>query len=139
MRVFELKEIALIKEQLSSALEKLDSFKESRAIPRIILKKEDRMNYVIDSMCDFYGISEERLFKRYRDAKYSNRKKMTIKLLRDIADISFLDIAERLGSRNSADSARFSYDTLSSDLQESSYGNKELKQEYKNILKYLGV
>lgn len=139
MTVAEKKEIDLIKEQLSSILLKLESLGVHQSLPSLIIKKEDRIRYVVESVCDFYGVDRPTLLKRYRDSKYANRKKLTIKLLRDVADISFLEIAEELGSRNSDNSCRFSYDNITSDLAEHSYGNKELKKEYKELLKYLRV
>lgn len=139
MTVAEKKEIDSIKAQLNAILGKIEHFGATRPMPTLIIKKEDRIRYVIDSICDFYGVDQQTLVKRYKNTKYANRKKFTIKLLKDVADISFMDIAEELGSKNSDASARFAYDNLTSDLAESSYGNKELKQEYKELLKYLGV
>lgn len=139
MRVAEKKEIDLIKEQLTAILTKLDALSVHQPLPTLIIKKEDRVRYVIESICDFYGVDRPTLLKRYRDSKYANRKKLTIKLLKDVADISFLEIAEELGSRNSDASCRFSYENITSDLAEGSYGNKELKKEYKELLKYLRV
>jgi chromosomal replication initiation ATPase DnaA len=135
MTVAEKKEIVLIKNQLNTILEKINSFEVQRPMPQLILKKDDRIRYVMDTICDYYGVNQATLVKRYRDSHYALRKKLTIKLLRDIADITYQDVGDALGMTQEA--SQISYTEINEILQEDTYGNKELKQEYKTLLKYL--
>jgi hypothetical protein len=106
-------------------------------MPTLIIKKEDRIRYVIDSICDFYGVDQQTLVRRYRNTRYASRKKLTVKLLRDVADITYKDMADTIGM--SQEASQMTYSEVSENLAENTYGNKELKQEYKELLKYLGV
>lgn len=104
----------------------------------VVIRKKDRINYVLNGVCSFYDISREELASYRRNPKKHNRKRLTIKVLYDIADICHREIAEHF-TRTSLWAVQQSYSSISDDLAENTYGNKELKQEYKELLKYLGV
>ena len=105
---------------------------------KVIIRRQDRINYVLDGLCSYWEISREEMKSYRRNPQKHDRKRIAIKLLYDIADITFQEIALNF-DRTSGNAVWQTYQNISADLQESSYGNKELKQEYKNILKYLGV
>jgi chromosomal replication initiation ATPase DnaA len=138
MNTLEKIELDKIKITLTGVINTIDSIPIRQKQPLVVLLREDRINYVLDNICEYYKITREILIKRYRNPRFANRKKLTVKLLRDIADIPVIDIAESLGFV-SYDAIYDIYRNITEDLQESSYGNKELKQEYKDILKQLNL
>lgn len=65
----------------------------TKIVPRIIIRKEDRINFIVDGVCKFYDVPKEELLqKKARSSQLYRAKRMVIKLLRDIADCSFKDI-----------------------------------------------
>ena len=103
---------------------------------RVVIRKEDRVDYILSGVCDYYGITPEQLRARSRGAVKSPRKRLAIKLLYDIANINYREIAEAMG-HSSVHSVYDLYVGVSEDLSGSSYGNNELKQEYVKLLKHL--
>lgn len=103
---------------------------------KVVIKRQDRIDYVIDGVCEYYGTTREGLMSLNR-TEY-NRRRMTIKLLKDIADVPYKDICKNF-SRNSIVAASLTYADITSDLSPHCYGNKELKEEYKKLLKHLGL
>jgi len=104
---------------------------------KIVIKREDRIKYILQGVCDFYNITQEELVSYTRTGKF-NRKKIAIKLLYDVADITYKDIMKAF-DRTSWVAVWQAYQNITEDLDESSYGNKELKKEYKELLSYLNL
>lgn len=102
----------------------------------VVIKRQDRIDYVINGVCDYYNIAKDDLMTI--SSTQFNRRRMTIKILRDIADVPFKDICASF-ARNSIPATSRIYAEVSDDLNPYCYGNKELKAEYKDILKHLGL
>ncbi len=125
-----------IKITLSGALTSINALLEQQKEPIVIIKKQDRINYVLDSICEYYEITREALIARHKNTVLSRRKKLALKLLRDMADITYAEAGEALGF-SSGNDLWGTYKEITESLNESSYGNKELKKEYKELLKHL--
>jgi chromosomal replication initiation ATPase DnaA len=138
MNVAEKIELDKIKAILLDLASKIDSIHIEQPRPTLIIKREDRVNYVIDCVCDYYKIMKEDLIKRHRSPAKANRKKMAVKVLRDVADITFEEVGMALGNV-SQDGVWTIYKNITEDLQENSFGNKELKKDYKALIKHIGL
>lgn len=103
--------------------------------PRVIIYKKDRINYIIEGVCHFYNLpKEEVLKKKARSPELYTAKRMLIKLLRDVADCSFKDIRYAFTYGDEANGWMI-YSKLSEDLDAGGTINKEIKQEYADLLK----
>ena len=103
----------------------------------IIIWKKDRANYIIDGVCKYYSISRDELFNRHKNIIRRNRKRIAIKLLKDVANLSFIEIGNAVNC--TADPLYDHYREINEDLSPDSYGEKELKREYIDILQYLNL
>ena len=105
--------------------------------PRVIMKKQDRIDYILNGLCDYYSIPMDRLVCDARSTERSKRKRIAVKILRDVADCSLKDIQYIYGHTD--ESCIFQiYQKVQDDL-DPRYGNKEVREEYKNVLQYLGI
>jgi hypothetical protein len=105
---------------------------------KIIIKRQDRIDYVLNGVCDYYGVTPNILGARYRNKEKFRRKCIAVKILRDIADISFKEINYAFGNKfPNIEGTWRQYQLINEELD--SYEGKELKQTYKNILKHLGL
>ena len=92
--------------------------------------------YIIDGVCDFYGIDENYLRTYRRNRNIIERKRMTIRLLHLYTDCNLNHIAELVGLRNHATVLHHikQADLL---LSKEFYGNDEIKRTYKQLLNHL--
>lgn len=107
---------------------------------KVIIWKQDRVNYIIDGVCSYYGIGRDRLFKYCRKPEKMDVKRITIKLLKDVADLSIPEISTAMGyKRNCYPPVYKHYRSISDDISPNTYGNKELKRTYLDILEFLNL
>ena len=106
--------------------------------PRIILKRQDRVDYVLSKTCDFFKVSPEILGAQYRNKKLYDRKRIAVKLLRDIADVTFEHIYLTFNSTGPT-AFWICYNTINEDLASPKGMNEELKETYQKALNYLEV
>jgi chromosomal replication initiation ATPase DnaA len=112
----------------------------TKIIPRVILKRQDRVNYVLNGVCQFYNVSPQTLGARYRNTKLYDRKRIAVKALRDIADVTLFEVQMAFGANTPSQWSIWKcYDSINEDLSKGHNQNKELKAEYESLLKYLGV
>jgi chromosomal replication initiation ATPase DnaA len=107
--------------------------------PRVLMKRQDRIDYVIDGVCAFYKIPKNELTDCYAKSDIARlRKRLTVKILRDIADCSLKDI--RFAFKHGDESNAWQiYDKITDDLNSDSSCHIQLKQEYNDILNFLQV
>jgi chromosomal replication initiation ATPase DnaA len=109
--------------------------KGSGEYPTIIIHKQDRIDYIVNGVCEYYDITRDALMKRYRSPQRHNRKRIAIKLLADVANCTLADIKETFGT-TSTTAVYFSLQGIREDLS-SAYNNLDLKKEYNDVVKYL--
>lgn len=103
---------------------------------KLIIKRQDRIDYIINGVCEFFDITLDELKSRRRNPDKYNRKRMAIKVLHDYGDISFRVISETFNG-NSPSSMFLAYEGISLDVDPDTYGNKEVKKQYNDLLKHL--
>jgi chromosomal replication initiation ATPase DnaA len=106
--------------------------------PRVIMRKQDRIDYVVDGICEYYGIDSNEFLRRARTDRRYKRKRIAIKILRDIADCSFKDIKYAFDNKSEAN-IWYIYDGITEDLNSGNGCKMEVKKEYADIVKFLGV
>lgn len=102
---------------------------------KVVIWKKDRINYVVNGICRYYKITPEQLFKKYKNPIKTRRKRIALMLLKDVADISIPEIAEAMSV--TPQPLYYQYKAVVEDISPTTYGNKELKREYLEILDYL--
>jgi chromosomal replication initiation ATPase DnaA len=110
----------------------------SKIKPRIILKRQDRLDYVLNKTCEFFNVTPEILGAQYRNKKLYDRKRIAVKLLRDIADVNFEHIQLTFGSTGPT-AFWMCYKTINEDLSSPRGMNEELKATYQRALSNLEV
>jgi chromosomal replication initiation ATPase DnaA len=110
----------------------------TKRIPRVIMKRQDRIDYVLNGMCRYYNIRMETLLHPARTRVRDKRKRIAIKLLRDIADVSFKEIKYAFGC-NSEGGIYQIYSNISDDLSTDVSVTRHIRKEYDNIIEFLGV
>lgn len=103
---------------------------------RVIIKKQDRLDYIMDNSALFFNITRDQLKARVKAEEGRHRKKMVMKILSEIADCSHWDISEAFGG-NSQSAVWHNISTLNEDM-DTEYG-KEIKKTYNNLLSYLNL
>jgi chromosomal replication initiation ATPase DnaA len=104
--------------------------------PVVLIRKKDRIDYILTGICRYYDTSMDDLMRRARTEKRFKRKRFAVKILRDIADCSLKDIMFAFNNKSEA-AIWFIYDNITRDLDPYSVGDKRLKKEYLNLLEYL--
>ena len=109
-------------------------------IPRVIIRKKDRGEYIVNGLCGFWGITSNRLKRpsrnnpRHRDQKY-----IAIHILWEIADFKLKDIADIMGyAPNTAQTIGTIRQQIADRLSKIN-GDSELQKEYSQILKHLNL
>lgn len=111
----------------------------TKIIPRVIFKRRDVINYVLDKICDYYDIPLDELTDRKaRDTASFKRKRMAITILRNEAECSYKDIQASFKYGDEANTW-FIRQNMTDDLNSNSSCNRELKQEYADVVKFIGV
>jgi chromosomal replication initiation ATPase DnaA len=104
----------------------------------VIMRKKDRINYILNGFCRYYNITMEEFMRRARTELRYKRKRLAVKVLRDVADCSLKDVKYAFTNKSEA-AIWHVYDAVSEDLSPDSVGNEKLKKEYADILKFLGL
>lgn len=102
---------------------------------RIIIRKQDRIDYILDGVSEYFDIPRQELIKRYRNPTKYNRKRIAIKLLIDVADCKIADIKDVMGATSDT-AISYTLCGIREDLS-SSCNNLDLKKEYKDVFKFL--
>ena len=106
--------------------------------PKLIFRRQDRINYVMDGVCDYYNITKEELLRKERSKVRMKRKSIVVKILRDDADCQLKDIMFAFNCRSEVGIWQI-HENITEDLEDRSPATKEIREEYKNVLKYLGL
>ena len=107
---------------------------------RVVIRKQDRIDYILNGICDFYGQPREDFGRKYvRNPQKFNAKRFAMLILYDIADCTLKDINYALNYSNSTAlvNTHTHIANLREDLAKYSQGHKELKEEYKRLLNHL--
>lgn len=105
---------------------------------KVIMRKQDRIDYILNGLCKYYDITKEELLRRARTDKRYKRKRIAIKILRDIADCSFKDI--KYAFHNTAENNIWIiHRNISEDLESNLSVNMAIKKEYAEVLNFLGL
>jgi len=107
---------------------------------KVVIRKQDRIDYILTGVADYYQTSISDIKSRRRSKRLINRKRLTIKLLYDVADCSLKDISSALGYCDDNLYSVYSHlkdvrEDMSSPLTE----GKKLKTEYNNLLNHLNL
>lgn len=104
---------------------------------RVVIRRRDRINYVVGGLCDYYNIGWDELFKKsLRNPAKVMRKKMTVKILREVADISYKEISQVMGYI--PDNTGYVFEMLQ-DVNSQMSIDRKLTIEYNRILKHLNL
>jgi len=108
---------------------------------RVIIRKQDRIDYILGGICNYYGLTMIDFKKYMRIPDTFNKKRIAMLILYDIADCSLKDIHYAMGYENktSLPNIHRHISNLREDISDDTVGNKALKKEYKDILKQLGL
>jgi hypothetical protein len=98
---------------------------------KVIIKRQDRIDYVIKEACKFYGVSTEEMFMRTKNPLRAQRKAIVVKLVRDIADVSFYEVA--CACRCSEGRVAHTYANITEDY----HANVKIKELYDKIVRRL--
>ena len=102
--------------------------------PQVIIRKKDRIDYIIDGLCRYYDVTKDELTRKTGHGEKCMRKRYAIKILRDDADCSLKDIVYAYNNKDEAN-IWFIYQRITEDM---SY-DKAVNAEYHNILNFLGI
>lgn len=105
---------------------------------KVIMRKQDRIDYILNGLCQYYDITKEELLRRARTDKRYKRKRIAVKILRDIADCSFKDIKYAFNN-TSENTIWFIHHYISEDLESNLSVNMAIKKEYADVLKSMGL
>lgn len=105
-------------------------------LPKEIREIKVSDEYIIDGVCDFYGIDRNYLRTYHRNKNLVERRRMAIRLLHLYTDCNLNQIAKLVGLRNHATVLHHikQADLL---LSKEFYGNDEIKRTYKQLLNHL--
>ena len=93
----------------------------------VILKRKDRISYIISKAVIHYGIPKDKLLGYVRRKEQLERKHFVIKLLRDIGDLIFKEIALECHS-----DVKCMHEQLTR-LNEDLYSDKDLQSRYNEL------
>ena len=103
---------------------------------RVILKRWDRIEYVLNWACEYYDMDRSELKVSYKKRSKTDRKKIIIKLLREVADCSFEDITTAIGLEGVV-AVWLNYQDINENISTNTPYGRELKKTYNEIVKIL--
>jgi hypothetical protein len=105
---------------------------------KVIIRKQDRIDYVINGICNYFGLDRNEFGRKYvRDRVKFNSKRFAMLILYDVADCTLKDINSALHYSDST--ALVNVHTHISNLRMELEYDKKLQSQYKDILKYLNL
>jgi len=93
---------------------------------RIIIRRKDRVEFILSGICDYYNIDKDDLLRSRSKGVRCKRKAISVKLLRDVADISLKEIGYLFHCKDTGGVWRI-------------YQEVQEDREYNNIIKHLGL
>ena len=97
----------------------------------VIIRKHDRINYLISGVCNYYQITPEKLKSRAGKNGHGPIKEIAALILKDIADLTHIEIEQALGYK-------FGYGANTTDLLEK-VRERDHKKELESLLKSMGL
>jgi len=105
---------------------------------RVILRKNDRIEYILSGVETYYGIDRIELLKKARTPERYKIKSFVVKILRDIADCSFKDI-KHIYNNKSEETIWTIHQRVTEKLESKYDCDVLLRKEYNNLLKSMGL
>jgi chromosomal replication initiation ATPase DnaA len=105
---------------------------------KLVFRRQDRIDYVMDGICNFYDITRAELLRKARSKERLKRKSITVKILRDAADCTLKDIMCAFNC-SSQEGIWQIHSNITDDLEDRSFATKEIREEYNNVVIYLGL
>jgi hypothetical protein len=104
----------------------------------VVIRKKDRIDYILSGICDYYNITKEELCHYARSPQKVLRKQIAMKILHEIADCSFKETMYAMNYKEGNEGAIFQHLSKFNDALDSmTTGSKLIKSEYKNVLNHL--
>ena len=105
---------------------------------RVIIRKKDRGEYILNGLCDFWGVDMAYIQRpAHHNPRKRNQKYMAIYMLYNIADFPLKDIADVMGYAHSSLHTMGERRDEIADKLSGINGDKDLINEYNQILKHL--
>jgi chromosomal replication initiation ATPase DnaA len=138
-------ELRLIRSSLADAVKKIDRIiatDKVKSMPKKVLQYQE-VDSVINGICSYYGITRKELQGRGRKPERVARKKIAIKVLSIYTRATHEKIASELGFKSSI-SGKSSLvchhlKDINNLLSNEVYGDKEVKKQYTELIKHLGL
>lgn len=109
---------------------------------KVVIRKQDRINYIISGVCDYWGITKDELCKpAMHNPKKGMRKKIAMHLLYYVADCSLKDVSNALGYKSTT-ALNFicnAKQQVNDCMKPRTYVEKDILAEYKQLLKHLDL
>jgi hypothetical protein len=104
---------------------------------KVIIKRQDRIDYVISKVAEFYNTTPEVFYKMPRTPESTLRKAFLIYILSDICDIQLKEIHSALHYKPSVNS--HGPMTLLQNIREEIYHNEYIRSRYNKLAEFCGV
>ena len=106
---------------------------------KVIIRKQDRISYILSGLCEFWGVPKEYITKpaHRSNPTQRDRKYIAMYILYNIADCTLKDCSMALGYNRPGDSHWYALRDITERLDRNYCGDAPLKKEYSQILKYL--
>jgi len=140
-RVISDTELFKLRNSLAKAVKALDSIigqKNTTKPPRQI-QKYVPVDFIIDGICSYYGITFDDLTSYRRNPYLVQRRKITAYVLRKYTNASLANIAGSLRYKKNSASVMGHIRDVEYSLSNEVYGNKEIIDTYKNIINHLNL
>lgn len=101
----------------------------------VVIRKHDRIAYILSGVCKFYDISLPELRRTYLK-KHLLKRRMAMKLLYDIADLRLKEIAAPLGYQPTfLYNINVHVNTLNDEIRH----DKDVRKEYEALLEHMNL
>jgi chromosomal replication initiation ATPase DnaA len=104
----------------------------------LIIRKQDRIDYLVKGVSDYFQTSKEELVSRRRKPILHDRKRLLVKILYEIGDCSYKDIRYEFNLKNEA-AIWMLHSGINADMSGNTSYGKELNKTYNLILKHLNL
>jgi hypothetical protein len=105
---------------------------------KVIIRKADRGNYILDGLCDFWGFPRNRFrIPAHNNPRLKDQKGIAIYILYYIADFRLKDICDVMGYAEKTQHTLYTQRDEMADKLSKYTGDKKIKEEYQQILKHL--
>ena len=129
------RELKSIRRSLDGIIKRIDNIlEEEKPLSINDMTLAEQLDYIVDGVCDFWGISRKELFKKSHTV--AHRRKYAIMLMQDYTSATQKEMSDAVGLTQS-NSAYKVITSMEEKLSNKPWGDSKMRHIYESLIQYL--